>query len=209
MKRDTEKHCWRFRGICADAAALGVHRTHLYKVLSGERPGKSLTARYQALKAAQSNFAASCGEVSATARESKPSGRKYLNSPKRVPPSINQAAAENLSPVVFAMLEKLGLSIVIVRFTWSDKPEITEKMYCGEELGDTLAAGKAGYYDSTYYDLGTVWHFFYSKHVGEAVRILRDAVAARGLLDFATILMAEESNKAVVWYPPTAQTIEA
>lgn len=33
-----------------DAAALKVHRIHLYRVLTGERISKSLTSRYQALK---------------------------------------------------------------------------------------------------------------------------------------------------------------
>ncbi len=54
MKRGTKKkRSWRFRGICADAAALGVHRTSLYKVLAGVRPGKSLSQRYTALKEQQ------------------------------------------------------------------------------------------------------------------------------------------------------------
>lgn len=53
MKRGTTKRRWRFRGICADAQALGVGREHLYKVLAGNRPGNSLIARYRALKAAQ------------------------------------------------------------------------------------------------------------------------------------------------------------
>jgi hypothetical protein len=42
-----------FGGICADAAALGVHRVSLYKVLAGSRPSKSLIARYRALKSNQ------------------------------------------------------------------------------------------------------------------------------------------------------------
>jgi hypothetical protein len=50
MMRATTKRRWKFRGICADAVALGVNRSHLYRVLSRERPGKSLLARYHALK---------------------------------------------------------------------------------------------------------------------------------------------------------------
>jgi hypothetical protein len=45
------KRRWRFRGICADARTLGVHRNSLYKVLSFQRPSKSLLSRYRALKA--------------------------------------------------------------------------------------------------------------------------------------------------------------
>lgn len=63
MKRDTStKRRWRFRGIIADAAALGVHRTHLYKVLSGVRTGKSLLQRYEALKRLQGADPASASE---------------------------------------------------------------------------------------------------------------------------------------------------
>lgn len=40
----------RIRDICADAAALGVERTHLFRVLTGQRSSKRLLARYQALK---------------------------------------------------------------------------------------------------------------------------------------------------------------
>ena len=53
MKRAASKRRWRFRGIVADAAALGVHRTSLYKVLAGKRPGESLRRLYHQLKAAQ------------------------------------------------------------------------------------------------------------------------------------------------------------
>jgi hypothetical protein len=174
---------------------------HLWAVLKGHRQSKPLLARYHAFKSAQQS---SAGSAIPSPRLKK----KYLNSPERqLPPAINQAAAENLSPGVFAMLEKLGQSIVIVHFTWSDKPEITAKMHCGEELGNRLADAKTGYYDSTYYDLGIIWHFFYSKSIGEAVQILRDTVAEFGLLEHVTILQAEEFNKLVVWYPPTAQTI--
>jgi hypothetical protein len=40
----------RFRGIVSDAIALGVERTHLYRVLTGERPSVSLMRRYRDLK---------------------------------------------------------------------------------------------------------------------------------------------------------------
>lgn len=52
------KRRWRFRGICADARTLGVHRNSLYKVLAGIWKLKGLSARYAALKAQQSKEAA-------------------------------------------------------------------------------------------------------------------------------------------------------
>jgi len=45
----------RFRGLVADAQALGVHRNTLYKVLAGIWRSRSLTRRYQALRAKQAS----------------------------------------------------------------------------------------------------------------------------------------------------------
>jgi hypothetical protein len=39
---------WRFRGLLRAAEALGVHRNHLYLVLSGRRKSRRLLARYEA-----------------------------------------------------------------------------------------------------------------------------------------------------------------
>ena len=40
----------RYVGIKADARRLGVTRQHLYYVLEGKRPSRSLLRRYQALQ---------------------------------------------------------------------------------------------------------------------------------------------------------------
>jgi len=40
----------RFPEICADARELGVHRCHLYQVLSGKRRSASLLRRYDKLQ---------------------------------------------------------------------------------------------------------------------------------------------------------------
>jgi hypothetical protein len=59
MQQVPNKRRWKFRGICADAAALGVHRHSLAEVLKGNRPGNSLLQRYHALKTAQNQTAQS------------------------------------------------------------------------------------------------------------------------------------------------------
>jgi hypothetical protein len=48
----------RFKGIVADAKALGVSTEHLWRVLSGERQSNRTTAAYAALKASQNQKAA-------------------------------------------------------------------------------------------------------------------------------------------------------
>lgn len=40
----------KYVGIVSDAATLGVDRTHLFRVLRGDRNSGSLLRRYQALK---------------------------------------------------------------------------------------------------------------------------------------------------------------
>ena len=43
----------RFAGIGKAAAALGVERTHLWRVLTGQRQSRSLTRRYAEWKEAE------------------------------------------------------------------------------------------------------------------------------------------------------------
>ena len=74
------KRRWRFRGLCADARALGVHRNSLYKVLAGVWKLKGLRARYDALKAEQAQSAAriSSTRTSAAGRTSvAPYSKKF------------------------------------------------------------------------------------------------------------------------------------
>lgn len=49
-KAAKKKYRKRFKGIVADARALGCDRDHLRRCLNGERQSKSLLARYAALK---------------------------------------------------------------------------------------------------------------------------------------------------------------
>lgn len=44
------RHVTRFPGIVQDAELLGVTRTHLYLVLTGQRGSASLMQRYRKLK---------------------------------------------------------------------------------------------------------------------------------------------------------------
>lgn len=52
-KIQTKKSKVRFPRIARDAAALGVDRTHLWRVLTGRRESASLLRRYRALAAAK------------------------------------------------------------------------------------------------------------------------------------------------------------
>lgn len=48
-KRAGGKRAIHYKGICEHAKALGVHRNHLYMVLSGRRESTSLMSRYNQL----------------------------------------------------------------------------------------------------------------------------------------------------------------
>lgn len=52
MRKSKLKKARRFVGICAHAERLGVHRIHLYLVLSGKRESRSLLRRYGAMQKA-------------------------------------------------------------------------------------------------------------------------------------------------------------
>jgi hypothetical protein len=52
-----KKKRWGFPGISVNARALGVNRSHLWRVLSGKRRSCSLVARYMALKSKQASEA--------------------------------------------------------------------------------------------------------------------------------------------------------
>lgn len=53
MQKKTVKRKWKYKGISEDAAALGVTRVHLWKVLEGDRDSKPLMRRYRELKRQQ------------------------------------------------------------------------------------------------------------------------------------------------------------
>ena len=190
------------KGLLKAAESLGVTYSHLRRVLIGERPGKSLKKRYADLK-----------KLGTDARASQVKGR-YANSPKRPAPSISLAAAENLLPAFITILDKLGMEVVIVAFTWEIKePAVMGQLLCEKELEAALKAASAGYYDSTHYgptsNGGDVWHFFHTdkSKLATAMQILKEEVEARGLLARAQIWHVEDGNTLRVWYPPTAETV--
>ena len=189
----------RFKGICADAIALNVTRVHLWQVLTGRRESKPLLKEYRELK--------KTGAVAASPRKGR-----YLNSPKPVQPAqsaARSAAADNLSPAFFAILEKLGLQVVIVRFEAGLESKIWAHPHIEESFGQALGAAQAGQYDSSHYGLGEVYHFFHAVELGKAMATLKTAIEARGLLAITSIFHAESTSALQQWYPPaTAARIE-
>ncbi|MBV9657174.1 MAG: hypothetical protein JO295_03595 [Verrucomicrobia bacterium] len=52
------RHITRFPNLMAHARALGVERSHLYRVLLGQRPSARLLRRYRELVAQEMSLAA-------------------------------------------------------------------------------------------------------------------------------------------------------
>ena len=133
--------------------SLDVTRVHLWAVLTGRRESKPLLARYDELK--------KTGAVSVGAGKGK-----YLNSPKRLPPDISTAAGENLTPEFFAILEKLGLKLLIVRFQAGKDSPVWENVGIESELERELKMVHAGQFDSSYFTPGAQYHFFHVSDLG-------------------------------------------
>jgi hypothetical protein len=190
----------RVRGIGADAATLGVNRSHLWEVLKGRRQSQSLRARYQALKQAQQE------EAMKTTLKLKPA---KLSPQGRAPMPPEFAALQNLQPSFFETLSKLKLEVVVVKFeAGKDSPIWAQKDISGD-LDSELKAVKAGEFDSSFFPLGAQFHFFQikSRKLGAAMHRLKAAIEARGLLEISGIYHAESAELLVEWYPGTAAKI--
>jgi hypothetical protein len=168
----------RIPGICLDAKACGVTRQHLYEVLKGNRESKPLLARYAQRK-----------QQAVTAMP------------------IELAAAENLSPSFFADLSKLGLQVVIVRFSAANDSPIWKNTGIEQVLGEELEAVRAGQFDASFFVLGAQWHFYHVSDLARAMQQLKASIEARGLLPITTLMHAETAQELRVWFPATAELV--
>jgi hypothetical protein len=145
------------------------------------------------------------GVVSASASGSKGA---YLNSPRRPTPDICQAAADNLTPEFFSVLNKLGLQVLIVRLDASKDSPVWENVGIESELEQELQAIHAGQFDSSFFTMGAQLHFFHVADLGKAMEQLKASLARRGLLAITTLMHAESAGDLRVYWPPTAQLVE-
>ena len=186
----------RIKGICAAADKLGVTRGHLWAVLKGRRDSTPLLERYNSLP------------------KSRPGGVKNANrerlagtaQPKYIPP--HSAAADNLSPAFFEILQKLGMEVVIVQFEARHGSVIWGFPRIEEALDQELRAVGAGMFDSVHFSATTYLIFFHVSDLAKAMGTLKDSIAKRGLLTITTIMHGESHKDLRVWYPPTAEHVE-
>ena len=136
----------------------------------------------------------------------------YLNSStrKKVIPPVEIAAADNLTPFFFNTLATLGLEILVVRVQAANDSPVWEHAGIERELEKELQAIQAGQFDSSYFPPGSQWHFFHvaKDSLGKAMQCVKDALAARGLLEISTLYHAETFQEWRQWHPPTAEVLD-
>jgi hypothetical protein len=171
--------------------ALGVNRTHLRRVLRGERKSAKLLARYKLMRS--TNF-----------EESEPAPQRLSTKPE-----IHEArnpALENIEPYLFGVLSKLGISVVLVQFDAKPDSPIWATTRLEMELGAQLEKAKSGLHDSSLFHPGIQSHFFHvpGDKLGNAIAILKSGIDAHGLLGITKIFHSESAKALRLHYPPTS-----
>jgi transcriptional regulator with XRE-family HTH domain len=174
------------------AAALGVTREHLNRVLRGHRQSPPLLARFAAL---QEEEAKRMSEET-TPRFSQETTRTAGQTPNAIDPA---AANETIEWV--ELIGKLGLTAVAVRAPYS--AELWQNSGFEEDLGRELAEAHLGQYDSARY-FNPITCFFYvrTQDLAAGLQLIKARLAAIGLLPSVKIGVADQESKAWrVFYP--------
>jgi len=176
-KNETPVKATRFKGIGADAQALGVSRAHLWRVLAGRFVSYSLSQRYAVLKVRKS-----------MRDENQPSG----------PPDQNvgiDPADVNLNwSWIGEVLAKLGISVLIVAS--KRNAQKAEWPHVGNLVGRVLESRQLGRWDSGKLGDSTCWYFYVSSNrLAEALPLVKGELEARRLLAEVTIAVADHEAK--------------
>jgi len=137
--------------------------------------------------------------------------RAWKSLPKKpiIAVPIELAAAENLSPFLFNTLSTLGLEVVIVLFKAGQGSPIWDHPGIERNLERELQSAGAGQFDSEFYTNGARWLFYHVSDLAKAMQLLKTNLEARGLLEITTLLHAESAHELRVWYPATAELVNA
>lgn len=173
----------RFRGIVSAAKALKRDRTHLWRCLVGQRSSPALLQRF--------------------------TDHQTVSKNPVIAVPIELAAAENLSPFLFNTLSTLGLEVVVVRFKAGQGSPIWDHPGIERNLERELQSAGAGQFDSEFYTNDAWWLFYHVSDLAKAMQLLKTSLEARGLLGITTILHAESAHELRVWYPATAELVNA
>jgi len=119
----------------------------------------------------------------------------------------NRAALDNFSANWHGVFTKLGLNVVVVQFDTQRGSPIYSHPELEKALGLELQQELAGFYDSTFYHIGSVWHVFHCCDLGKAMQRLKSQIQARGLLHITNILHAEENDQLRCWYSYETESI--
>lgn len=120
---------------------------------------------------------------------------------------INFAAMQNFDPEWFAIFEKMGLQIVLLRVDAKVGSPIYHVSKLEEIIDGLLKERGAGHLDSTGYPGGSHLHFYHvpKDKLGEAVASIKLVLENYNLLGVSEIYHAEAYDRFCQWWPPTAE----
>lgn len=175
-------------GLRAAAKDLAVNYSHLRRVVIGDRSSVSLMTRYRNWM----NTAPKAGM-----NENPPN--------KSAGPTTRDAALENLRPELFAILDRLGLQVVLVLIQAELGSPVWAFPKIGKDLGAELQSAEAGHFDSDTFFPGEILLVFQSNRLAKAMTTLKASLDARSLLSISTLLHVEAPGEIRVWFPASAE----
>jgi len=180
-----------FVEISADSRALGINRSHLWRVLIGQRQSHSLLARYGALKQQKAK-----GMSETNPRFSQGAAPEAAAAHDPVDP-----AAANLSLEWFDICGKIGFTVVAVQAPYS--PELFKNSGFEKALGSELTEAGLGHLDSIKWFNPIAFYFYlHTKNLAAGLQLIKSRLAAIGLLPQVKIGVADAESKTFrVYYP--------
>jgi hypothetical protein len=183
-----------------------VSRQTLWNLLSGRQKNPKLASRYFALKAAQEGAKDGAHNTVAAGRDARQ--RVFCENQKSVfrkERTADLAAIQNHLEEYQAILEKLGLQILVLRFDGDAASPVWKEPALGESLGAELDACGAGSFDSSHLAFGSFFCYFHVAHLAKSLGALKNSLQSRGLLDNVRIFHIEIESGWREYFPATGQ----
>ncbi len=117
-------------------------------------------------------------------------------------------AIEDMDIAFQIAVGRFGVDVILVAFEATPASPVWRVNEIGRHLGELLEAAHCGEYDGTASGHGRLACFYHSRHLGQALEVLKRALDELALLPLAQILVAEpEHEKLREYYPPSAALV--
>jgi hypothetical protein len=122
--------------------------------------------------------------------------------------SADFAALEHHTAELQRILEQLGLQIICVQFDGAPSSPFWSQSDADSPLDSDLLREHAGVFDSGAMAGGSWFAFFHVPDLGRGLRVIKQALESRKLLNHARIFHIEtESNGWRIYWPATAELL--